>query len=144
MSDADRTVGAVGSCRGCGASLWRRSQKVYCSNACQAAARRDAGTQRWLESGDAWVDSRRGHFIRRYLNKEQNGCCAICGAAAVWRGRPLTFVLDHIDGNASNNQRENLRLVCPNCDSQLTTYKSRNRGNGRHSRRQRYADGRSF
>ena len=40
--------------------------------------------------------------------------------------------------------RENLRLVCPNCDSQLPTYKSRNRGSGRHSRRQRYRDGQSY
>jgi hypothetical protein len=49
--------------------------------------------------------------------------------------------LDHTDGNPTNNRRENLRLVCPNCDSQLPTYKSRDRGNGRSFRRQRYADG---
>jgi hypothetical protein len=54
------------------------------------------------------------------------------------------LVLDHIDGNPDNNRRDNLRLACPNCDSQLPTYKSRNRGSGRAFRRQRYADGRSF
>nr|WP_238950618.1 HNH endonuclease [Mycobacterium sp. IDR2000157661] len=32
--------------------------------------------------------------------------------------------MDHIDGDADNNRRENLRLICPNCD-----------------RRQRYAAG---
>ncbi|WP_422750041.1 HNH endonuclease [Mycobacterium sp. WMMD1722] len=61
---------------------------------------------------------------------------------AVWLDFPLAFVLDHIDGDPSNNRREN--LVCPNCDSQLATYKGRNRGQGRHYRRQRYADGKSF
>lgn len=59
-------------------------------------------------------------------------------------GSPLFLVLDHIDGDASNNRRGNLRLICPNCDSQLPTYKARNRGRGRHSRRQRYANGQSY
>jgi hypothetical protein len=59
-------------------------------------------------------------------------------------GLPLVFVLDHVDGDASNNQCENLRLVCPNCDSQLPTFKARNRGNERAWRRQRYVDGKSY
>ena len=40
-------------------------------------------------------------------------------------------MLDPIDGNAENNNRENLRLVCPNCDSQLDTYKSKNKNSAR-------------
>ncbi|CAN7624123.1 HNH endonuclease [Mycolicibacterium frederiksbergense] len=131
-------------CLGCGATLSKRSQKTYCSNVCQAAARRSASTKLWLESGDAWVDGRRGHYVRAYLAEAQSGCCAICNSASSWQGLPLTLVLDHIDGNPDNNRRDNLRLVCPNCDSQLPTYKSRNRGSGRAFRRQRYAEGKSF
>jgi len=53
-------------------------------------------------------------------------------------------VLDHIDGDSGHNARSNLRLICPNCDSQLPTYKSRNKGRGRAWRRKRYADGKSY
>jgi hypothetical protein len=36
----------------------------------------------------------------------------------MWNGRRLPLILDHASGNARDNRVENLRLLCPNCDSQ--------------------------
>lgn len=50
----------------------------------------------------------------------------------MWNDKELIFILDHIDGDASNNKRNNFRLICPNCDSQLDTYKSKNKNGSRY------------
>ena len=47
--------------------------------------------------------------------------CSICGLQAEWQGKPLTLILDHIDGSNHNNVLSNLRWVCPNCNQQLET-----------------------
>lgn len=99
---------------------------------------------RWLATGVGVLNSAPGHYIREYLREQQDGRCAICDMLAQWNGLPLVLVLDHIDGDADNNRRDNLRLVCPNCDSQLPTYKARNKGRGRAWRRERYANGQSY
>ncbi|MGD0664878.1 MAG: HNH endonuclease, partial [Rhabdochlamydiaceae bacterium] len=69
--------------------------------------------------------------------------CHIC-QNNTWMGKPIGLILDHIDGDHANNSIENLRLVCGNCDMQLPTYKSKNRGKGRAFRRDRYAKGMSY
>lgn len=52
--------------------------------------------------------------------------CNICGLGPEWINKPLVLRLDHINGVHSDNRVDNLRLVCPNCDSQLPTYCGRN------------------
>lgn len=71
-----------------------------------------------------------GAYKQDIIN-EQDGKCVICGCKQEHNGKPLVFILDHIDGHAANNKRENLRCICPNCDSQLDTYKSKNKKSDR-------------
>lgn len=53
--------------------------------------------------------------------------CILCGLGPKWQGNILTLQLDHIDGNSRNNILENLRILCPNCHTQTSTYGSKNR-----------------
>ena len=72
------------------------------------------------------------------LFETQQNKCAICGVPNVWNNKELVFILDHINGRANDNSRNNLRLICPNCDSQLDTYKSKNKNSDRQGYRKTY------
>jgi hypothetical protein len=65
-------------------------------------------------------------FRKKILLKEQNGKCLRCHISS-WLDQPITLQIDHIDGNNRNNNRENSRLLCPNCHSQTETYCSKNK-----------------
>lgn len=54
--------------------------------------------------------------------------CGFHTAPLLWLGQPLPLILDHINGNKLDNDPRNLRYLCPNCDSQLSTRGGKNRG----------------
>jgi hypothetical protein len=73
--------------------------------------------------------------IKRYLRDKYGNKCSLCGWAKINpKTKLVPLVADHIDGNWRNNSENNLRLICPNCDSLLPTYAGLNRRNGRKNR----------
>ena len=65
--------------------------------------------------------------LRKWYSKiSDDSECAICGQNKKWNNKNLTMILDHIDGDNHNNLTDNLRWICPNCNSQLSTFAGRN------------------
>ncbi len=58
--------------------------------------------------------------------------CRECNLGAEWNGKPLSLQLDHIDGNCSNNQISNLRILCPNCHTQTNNWTGKNSKRYKH------------
>lgn len=65
----------------------------------------------------------RKRLIEEGIKKLQCETCKI----KEWNNMPISFELDHKDGNSRNHILLNLRILCPNCHSQTETYRSKNK-----------------
>jgi hypothetical protein len=101
---------------GCVFKRWRTSFGKYCSNACQYEYQTKQKFQDYMENQDSY-NGKDMDWIYKYILEEQNHKCAICGLPDIYNDKPYTMILNHIDKDKSNNHRDNLRLICPNCYS---------------------------
>lgn len=106
----------------------KKYQTKFCSSKCDGQFRKNE-TEKKLINGISVSTSK----LRSYLISTIGYKCEICKGTE-WFGKPMPVTMDHIDGNASNNNLDNLRLICPNCDRFTPTFGYRNKGNGRQSR----------
>lgn len=113
-------------CEHCGNERSRYSKRC-CSNKC------DAVLKRIEKFANIEMTNGVGHecrSLKKYLIEKRGHHCCICNYS-IWNNKPILLIMDHINGRASDNRLENLRLVCGNCDAQLPTYKSKNKNSDR-------------
>jgi len=129
-------------CKGCGVPLENKRRK-FCSGGCSSRYRSQEYISKWLR-GEASGSAKHGGLrpsIRRFLLAECDFTCQWEGCSFNERnpfsGLPVVQV-DHVDGCFDNNQRGNLRVLCPNHHAMTETHGALNMGKGRHLRKLDY------
>src|ERR1700745_1069599 len=119
---------AIRFCLNCNGKLTSK-HTTYCSVKC----RQTYQLQKWLKGKNfslKWGGT--PVCIKQFLLKEAGYKCSQCGWGEI---NPVTgncpVEVDHIDGDNSNNLRENLRILCPNCHSLTPTFRNLNTVGGR-------------
>ncbi len=63
---------------------------------------------------------------KEFLKFECNNTCQKCGNDK-WMGEQIPLEIDHIDGDNTNNVKENLKVLCANCHGLTENWRGRNK-----------------
>lgn len=106
---------------------WRTSK--CCSRECSGMLMKQRMIDEWSAGVAGTTKTGLSKSIRLFLIEQAGGKCSKCGWAEVNKSTgSVPLQIDHIDGNAFNNNPNNLVVLCPNCHSLTATFGGLNRG----------------
>ena len=125
------------TCKNCNTLLSNLKSKnqIFCSHLCHRNYEYNVNIKLWKEGklkGYRGKTKSISPWLRKYLLDKHDNTCQKCG----WNelhpidNKPLVEI-NHIDGDASNNNENNLEVLCPNCHSMTENFRARNKNSSR-------------
>jgi len=71
-----------------------------------------------------WKNYSRAVNLKKHLIQFKGHCCENCKNQK-WMGELIPLEIEHIDGDRTNNEISNLKLLCCNCHAQTPTWRRR-------------------
>ena len=71
-----------------------------------------------------WSGYSRGSNLKGHLIKFRGHKCECCELSE-WREKPIGLEVHHVDGDRTNNELDNLQLLCGNCHNQTPNFRNR-------------------
>lgn len=114
-------------------------QKKYCCKEHEKTYKFNNQINRWLNGNVINNMSQTPRLIRRYLFELHNSKCEKCGWGEINKSTGLVpLQIHHIDGDCTNNNINNLQLLCPNCHALTETFGSLNKNSTRYYQVRKY------
>ena len=116
----------------------RKSEASYCDNSCYQNHLFQLFIERWKAGEEDGITKAGKQFsissyIRRYMLEKAEYRCEKCSIELFHPDDGKTVLqLNHIDGDALNNNEKNLEILCPNCHSMTSNWCARNRKSSRY------------
>ena len=134
-----RKLKKIKTCLVCNTPL-KITQSKYCCKECENKYKKELKLKKYITNDGniiAGCEQTKRRIAKEYLEKKYGHKCMICGNSE-WLGKPILLIADHIDGDPTNNNISNFRIICSNCDATLDTYKNKNKIKGKRKNRKKY------